>query len=51
MGGQNSVETWYKSRPRLVTSDFRHATPKGYQVIGTMYYKALLKAFAEFLTH
>ena len=49
MGGVNSVRAWHKSRPRLVTSDFKHATPQGYVVIGDMYYKALLGAFAEHL--
>ncbi|MDD9944958.1 MAG: GDSL-type esterase/lipase family protein [Myxococcales bacterium] len=49
MGGKNSIRRWYKSRPQLAGSDLRHATPKGYEVIGKLYYKALLKGFAEFL--
>lgn len=49
MGGLNSVRKWHRSRPRLVTSDFKHATPQGYVVIGDMVYKALLAAFAEHL--
>lgn len=49
MGGEGSVARWYKKRPRLISSDFRHATPEGYEVIATLYYKALLKGFAQYL--
>ncbi|MDD9938276.1 MAG: GDSL-type esterase/lipase family protein [Myxococcales bacterium] len=49
MGGEGSMAKWRKSRPRLATSDLRHATPDGYAVISSMYYKALLKAFAKHL--
>jgi hypothetical protein len=27
----------------------RHATPEGYELVGNLYYKALLKAFAAHL--
>ena len=30
-------------------ADFRHATPAGYEVIGNLFYKALLAGFAEHL--
>jgi hypothetical protein len=49
MGGEGAMAQWLKARPRLATSDMRHATPKGYEVVGTLYYKALLQAFAEHL--
>ncbi|MGD8859336.1 MAG: GDSL-type esterase/lipase family protein [Myxococcales bacterium] len=49
MGGEGAVAKWRKARPRLMTSDLRHATPEGYEVIGNLYYKAILKAFAEYL--
>lgn len=49
MGGEGAMQAWYRSRPRLATSDFRHATPTGYAVVGAMYFKALLAAFAEHL--
>lgn len=51
MGGEGSMGRWYKQRPRLATSDFRHATPEGYDVMGEMFYKALLKGFAEYLAN
>jgi lysophospholipase L1-like esterase len=46
MGGEGAMGKWIKVRPKLATSDLRHATPAGYEVIGNMYYKALLEAFA-----
>jgi lysophospholipase L1-like esterase len=49
MGGEGSMAKWLRTRPRLATSDLRHATPAGYDLIGNMYYKALLKAFADYL--
>jgi lysophospholipase L1-like esterase len=49
MGGINSVARWYRKHPRLIGSDFRHATPLGYDVVGNLYYQALLKGFAEYL--
>ncbi|MBN1654813.1 MAG: hypothetical protein JXA30_13660 [Deltaproteobacteria bacterium] len=49
MGGERSIWRWYKQRPRLATSDLKHATPAGYRVIGELFYKALLKGFADFL--
>lgn len=49
MGGKNAVRRWHRSRPRLFSSDLRHATPRGYQLVGKLYYKALLKAFADHL--
>ena len=49
MGGENSMRRWYEARPRLAMGDFRHATPAGYEIIGNMFYKALLAGFAAYL--
>jgi len=49
MGGSGAMGRWYRSRPRLGWGDYRHATPAGYEVIGNLFYKALLKGFADFL--
>lgn len=49
MGGKGSMLRWYRKRPRLATSDFRHATEAGYEVIGTIFYKAILKGYADYL--
>ncbi len=49
MGGDGAMARWSRARPRLALTDYRHATPAGYEVIGGLYYRALLKAFAEYL--
>ncbi len=49
MGGEGAMRAWSRARPRLALSDYRHATPAGYEVIGNMFYKALLEAFADHL--
>jgi hypothetical protein len=49
MGGRGSMLRWYRMRPRLATSDFRHATETGYEIIGDTFYKAMLKGFADYL--
>ncbi|MBW2507972.1 MAG: hypothetical protein JRE81_05025 [Deltaproteobacteria bacterium] len=50
MGGENAMRRWYEARPRLAMGDFRHATPAGYEIIGNMFYKAILAGFADYLT-
>ncbi len=50
MGGQDAMRRWYKAHPRLAMGDFRHATPAGYEIIGNMFYKALLAGFAGYLS-
>ncbi len=47
MGGEGAMRRWQKTG--LGGSDFRHATPRGYEAIGNMFYKALLKAFDSHL--
>lgn len=49
MGGEGAMRAWYRHRPRLAMGDFRHATPAGYEVIGNLYYKALLEGLARYL--
>jgi hypothetical protein len=49
MGGEGAMARWYEARPRLVSSDLRHATPAGYAILGNAYYKALIKGFADYL--
>ena len=50
MGGEDAMRRWYKAQPRLAMGDFRHATPAGYEIIGNMFYKALLAGFAGYLS-
>ncbi|MCS6797862.1 MAG: GDSL-type esterase/lipase family protein [Myxococcota bacterium] len=49
MGGEGAMARWSRTRPRLALTDFRHATPAGYEVIADLIYRALLSAFAEYL--
>ena len=49
MGGEDAMRSWYKAQPRLAMGDFRHATPAGYEIIGNMFYKAILAGFADYL--
>ncbi|UCF48194.1 MAG: hypothetical protein JSU89_13635 [Myxococcales bacterium] len=50
MGGEDAMRRWYRAQPRLAMGDFRHATPAGYEIIGNMFYKALLAGFADYLS-
>ncbi len=47
MGGEGAMERWYRHSPRLSSSDFRHATPAGYRVIGNLFYRALLAGLRD----
>lgn len=47
MGGEGSMARW--SRMRLASSDYRHATPAGYRVIGNLFYQALLEGLAQWI--
>jgi lysophospholipase L1-like esterase len=47
MGGQGSMGRW--ARMGLASSDYRHATPSGYRVIGNLFYEALLEGFAGWI--
>ena len=47
MGGEGAMRRWYASR--LAMGDFRHATPAGYEVIASLFYKAILQSFADHL--
>ncbi len=49
MGGEGAMRRWFKTKPRLAWGDYRHATPAGYEVIGNMFYKALLKGLDDYL--
>ncbi|MEM9074929.1 MAG: GDSL-type esterase/lipase family protein [Myxococcota bacterium] len=49
MGGDGAVRRWLQSRPRLASSDMRHMTPSGYEVVANLFYKALLEGFARYL--
>jgi lysophospholipase L1-like esterase len=49
IGGHGTMRRWYRSSPRLVEGDYRHLTEAGSRVVGTLFYKAMLKAYDEHL--
>lgn len=49
MGGSGSMIRWFRANPPLASGDYRHATPEGYEVIGTLVYRAILEGFARYL--
>ena len=49
MGGSGAMGRWYRSRPRLGLGDLRHATPAGYEILGNLFFKALMADFARYL--
>lgn len=49
-GGYGTMRRWYRSSPRLVDADYRHLTEAGARVVGTLFYKALLKGYDDYLS-
>lgn len=48
MGGEGSAGRWYKRKPRLMSGDLGHATAGGHQVIGELFFRAMLRAYIEY---
>ncbi|MFW6049566.1 MAG: GDSL-type esterase/lipase family protein [Myxococcota bacterium] len=48
-GGRGTMRRWYRSSPRLVTTDYRHLTEAGARVVGSLYYEAILEGYDRFL--
>ncbi len=48
MGGEGSAGRWFKREPKLMGGDLGHATSKGHQVIGELFYRALLEAYVAY---
>lgn len=49
MGGENSMAAWHQARPPLCGPDMIHPTPRGMERIGTLFYQAIMAAFATYL--
>jgi hypothetical protein len=49
MGGPGAAGRGYRAKPRLFYRDLTHLTPAGDRILGDQLYKALMKAFAEWL--
>ena len=48
MGGEGTVARWREARPRLMGGDFTHPTVQGAEIVGTLLYDAIIKAFEEY---
>jgi lysophospholipase L1-like esterase len=48
MGGEGSAGRWFKRKPRLMGGDLGHATANGHQVIGELFFRALVEAYVEY---
>ena len=49
MGGKNSMKRWAEASPALASSDYVHFTERGAEVAGTLFYKAFLNQYRDFL--
>ncbi|MEM6991237.1 MAG: GDSL-type esterase/lipase family protein [Myxococcota bacterium] len=48
MGGEGSAGRWFRRKPRLTSGDLGHATSKGHQVIGELFFRALVSQYVTF---
>jgi len=48
MGGEGSVERWYRSSPPLIGGDLGHPTSEGHEILATLLYQALMHGYAEY---
>ena len=48
MGGEGSAGRWFKREPKLMGGDLGHATGKGHQVIGELFYRAVIEAYVAY---
>ncbi|MBI3652154.1 MAG: hypothetical protein HY231_14130 [Acidobacteria bacterium] len=45
MGGEGTVAKWFDARPRLMGGDYTHPTAPGAEIVGTLIYDAMMKAY------
>lgn len=45
MGGEGTMAKWVKSSPQLASWDFTHPTPAGAEVLGTLFFDALMATY------
>ena len=45
MGGENAMLAWHRHRPRLASGDYTHLTLAGGEVLGTIFYDALMASY------
>jgi lysophospholipase L1-like esterase len=47
MGGAGTMARWYNAHPQLVSADYMHPMPAGAAIVGELFEKALLAAYAQ----
>jgi hypothetical protein len=47
MGGEGSMGRWSRSKPALGWKDYAHVTKHGANVLGTLFYQALMSGYVE----
>jgi len=50
MGGEGTVAEWCDARPRLMGGDYTHPTAQGAEIVGTLIYDAMMKAYEKYKT-
>jgi len=48
MGGEGTVARWCEARPRLMGGDYTHPTAQGAEIVGSLLYDAILRAYEEY---
>jgi lysophospholipase L1-like esterase len=48
MGGEGTVAKWREARPRLMGGDFTHPTAQGAEIVGTLIYDAMMRAYEQY---
>jgi lysophospholipase L1-like esterase len=48
MGGEGTVAKWREARPRLMGGDFTHPTAQGAEIVGTLIYDAMIRAYEHY---
>jgi lysophospholipase L1-like esterase len=50
MGGEGTVAQWFEAHPRLMGGDYTHPTAQGAEIVGSLVYDAIIKAYDEHKT-
>jgi lysophospholipase L1-like esterase len=48
MGGEGTVARWREARPRLMGGDFTHPTAQGAEIVGSLIYDAIIRAYENY---
>ena len=48
MGGEGTVARWCEAKPKLMGGDFTHPTAQGAEIVGTLIYDALTRAYENY---